>query len=70
MEGGIAGNSCIVDEDIDRSEIFANFLHPFDALFIAGDVPFIDRNSGLFLEFGGCRVIAGVIGSDFITSRL
>ncbi len=70
MERGILGNAGIVDEDIDWAEVGLDLLDPGGAGIERTDVPFIDGDACLGLEFFGSRVIARIVGSNLVARRL
>ena len=50
MEHGIARDASVVDENIDRAEIFLDPLHSSCTALKARDVELVNRNAGFSLE--------------------
>ena len=70
MEGGILGDAGIVDQHVDRTEIRLDLLDAGGAGLERTDIPFIDRDAGLGLEFFRRRVIACVARRDLVACGL
>src|SRR5207253_3788182 len=70
VEGGILGDAGIVDQHVDRTEIRLDLLDAGDAGVERTDVPFIDGDAGLGLEFFRRRVIACVARRHLVACGL
>jgi len=69
MEGRIARDSRIVDENVDRADLLSDFLQTLGAILVVRNVPFIDRNAGVGLELLGRQIIP-MIGRGNLLPRL
>src|ERR687896_2640200 len=70
MKHAVLGDTRVVDEDIDGTEIRRHLAEPVSASFGVRDVPFVDLNTGLALE-SVCRlVVARIGGGDLVACCL
>jgi hypothetical protein len=70
MEGGVLGDAGIVDEDVDRSEVGLYFLDAGGAGLKRRDVPLVDGNAGVGLEFLGRGIVAGIACRNLVAGCL
>src|SRR6185437_15295462 len=70
VERPVLGDSGIVDEDFDRTELGLDLLDARGAGLERADIPFVDGYSGLSLEFLSRRVVAGVARRDLVAGVL
>ena len=69
MERAVAGDAGIVDQHIDRAEVGLDLLDAGGAGVERTDVPFVDGDAGLGLEFFRRRIVAGVTSRDLVAGR-
>jgi hypothetical protein len=70
VERAVLGDPGIVDKHVDRADIGLDFLDALGAGIERTDVPFVDGDAGLGLEFFRGRVVAGVTGGDLVAGGL
>src|SRR5262249_47514461 len=70
VKGAVLGDAGIVDEHVDRTEIGLDLLDSGRAGVERGDIPFVDGNAGLGLEFLRCGIIACITRGDLVARRL
>jgi hypothetical protein len=70
VECAVLGDAGIVDQHVDRTQIGLDLLDARGAGIERTDVPFVDGNARLGLEFLRRRVIAGVARRDLVTRGL
>src|SRR5713101_6288766 len=70
VEGAILGDAGIVDQHVDRTQIRFDLLDASGAAVERTDVPFIDGDAGLGLEFFRRGVIACVARRDLVACGL
>ena len=69
VKGAVAGDAGIVDQHVDRAEIGLDLLDARGAGVERTDVPFVDGNAGLGLEFLRGGVVAGIVRRDLVARR-
>ena len=70
VERRVAGDAGIVDQHLDRPEIGLDLLQARRRRRRRTNVPFVDRDAGLGLEFLRRLIVAAVIGGNLVAGRL
>src|SRR5690606_19009334 len=69
-QGAVTRDSCVVDQDVDRSDFLFDLATSREARLVVADIPLVGRHPGFVAEGTGLCIVAGIVGHDSEAFRL